>query len=183
MHFGTSTFQTIKNILKDEIEVDLLLGSLKASEKKRIYSKLKSGETKLIIGTHSLIQKSVEFKNLQLAIIDEQHKFGVNQRQELFKKGSGVHTLIMSATPIPRTLQLAQYGDLEISTIRTMPTGRKGTRTRVITKATYEKYLSFIRTRISLGEQDVVVPAIEESMNLKNVGGSVLNTKIFPDLK
>lgn len=180
-------FQTIKNILKDDIEIDLLLGSLKPSEKKKIYSRLKSGETKLVIGTHSLIQKSVVFNDLQLAIIDEQHKFGVNQRQELFKKGSGVHTLIMSATPIPRTLQLAQYGDLEISTIRTMPTGRKGTRTRVITKSTYEKYLSFIRTRISLGEQVyVVVPAIEESetMNLKNVEGLVLEyKKFFPDLK
>lgn len=180
-------FKTITELVGDKYSIDLLLGSTKVSEKKEINIRLKSGKTHLVIGTHSLIQKSVHFKHLTLAIIDEQHKFGVEQRQVLFKKGDGVHTIIMSATPIPRTLQLAQYGDLDISTIRTMPSGRKGVKTRIVLKDNYEKYLSFIRTRISMGEQVyIVAPAIEESetLNLKNVQGIEQQyNKYFPDLR
>lgn len=183
---ATQHYKTITEILCDNFSIDLILGSTKAADKKEINARLKNGKTQLIIGTHSLIQKSIHFKQLTLAIIDEQHKFGVEQRQVLFKKGDGVHTIIMSATPIPRTLQLAQYGDLDISTIRTMPLGRKGVKTRIIRKDTYEKYLSFIKTRITLGEQVyVVAPAIEESetLNLKNVQ-EIENQykKYFPDL-
>ncbi len=165
-------------------EVHLLLGSTKAKVKKETYSMLKSGDIKFIIGTHSLFQDSVEFKNLQLAIIDEQHKFGVGQRLKLVSKGDGTHSLIMTATPIPRSLQLAQYGDLDISTIRSLPGGRKGIQTRIVTTTTYDKYLSFLITRISLGEQAyIVVPAIDESetLNVKNVT-SLLHTykQYFP---
>lgn len=161
---ATQHFNTIKPLLQNEYKVELLIGSTKAKEKKLINQKLESGEIDLIIGTHALIQDTVQFSNLQFAIIDEQHKFGVEQRQKLYNKGQGVHTLIMTATPIPRTLQLAQYGDLDISTIRVMPGGRKGTKTRIVTNQTYEKYLSFIKTRLTLGEQVyIVVPAIEET--------------------
>jgi ATP-dependent DNA helicase RecG len=167
------------------IKVELLLGSHKASEKKKIYERLESGDIDILVGTHSLIQENVVFKKLGLAIIDEQHKFGVAQRQKLIKKGKGTHCLIMTATPIPRTLQLAQFGDLNISTIKSIPSGRKGIKTRVIKPDKYENYLSFIKTRVSIGEQVyVVVPAIEESetLDIKNVDERLKQYKMyFPD--
>ena len=120
-----------KYIAKD-YTIALLIGSQSSAQKKELYNALKEGEIDIVIGTHSLFQESVVFKDLQLAIIDEQHKFGVDQRQKLVSKGESVHSLIMSATPIPRTLQLARYGDLEISTIRSMPSNRKGIKTRIV---------------------------------------------------
>jgi ATP-dependent DNA helicase RecG len=164
-------YETFTSVLGDA-GVGLLLGSTKAAERRVINKKLLNGEIKILIGTHSLIQDSVEFKNLGLAIIDEQHKFGVAQRLKLIAKGNGVHCLIMTATPIPRTLQLAQYGDLDISTIKTIPSGRKGIKTRIVKLENYQKYLSFIKTRLTLNEQVyVVTPAIEESetLDIKNV--------------
>ncbi len=158
--------------LNPELKISLLLGSTKAKEKKAILKKLITGETELIIGTHSLFQDTVLFKNLGLAIIDEQHKFGVEQRLRLVSKGIGTHSLIMTATPIPRTLSLAQYGDLDISSIRTMPAGRKGIKTRITEKANYEKYIEFVKGRLSLGEQAYFVfPAIDESetLDIQNV--------------
>ena len=162
-------FHTLKSMDIEETKISLLIGSMKTKEKEAINQALLSGQCQFVIGTHALIQQSVEFKNLGLVIIDEQHKFGVEQRQKLAKKANeGIaHTLIMSATPIPRSLQLAQYGDLNISTIKSMPDGRKGIKTRVVTNDTYSKYLSFIKTRMSIGEQVyIVVPAIEDSETL-----------------
>jgi len=184
---ATQHLATFKEILKESIKIELLLGSTSTSAKKHINQRLKDGDIDLIIGTHSLFQDSVEFKSLNLAIIDEQHKFGVEQRQKLVNKGHAAHTLIMSATPIPRTLQLAQYGDLDISTIKSTPPGRKGTQTRIVKSDTYAKYLSFIKTRVSIGEQVFIcVPAIEESeaIIIKNVN-KVQETykKLFPELR
>lgn len=158
-------------------KVRLLLGSTTAKEKRQIQKELLEGEIDFIIGTHSLIQDSVQFKELGLAIIDEQHKFGVDQRIKLTSKTTGAHCLIMSATPIPRSLSLTQYGDLDISTIKVMPAGRKGHKTRIVTEETYPQFLNFIKTRLSLDEQIyVVVPAITENAeseqdfhNLENV--------------
>lgn len=158
--------------MNTEVRIDLLLGSTKAKEKKEILARLKSGETKIVIGTHSLFQDTVQFKNLGLAIIDEQHKFGVEQRLKLVAKGDGTHCLIMTATPIPRTLSLAQYGDLDISSIKTMPAGRKGIKTRITEKSNYDKYVEFVKGRLGLGEQAYFVfPAIDESevLDLQNV--------------
>lgn len=153
--------------LNPEMRIDLLLGSTKAKEKKEILARLKKGEADLVIGTHALFQDSVAFKNFGLAIIDEQHKFGVEQRLRLVSKGEGTHSLIMTATPIPRTLSLAQYGDLDISSIRTMPAGRKGIKTRITEKSNYDKYIEFVKGRLALGEQAYFVfPAIEESETL-----------------
>lgn len=178
-------YKNLKDLLPNAFNLRLILGSTPASKKSEIYSLLKSGDCKIVIGTHSLIQKNIVFKSLQLAIIDEQHKFGVEQRQSLSSKGIGTHTLIMSATPIPRTLQLAQYGDLDISTIRTMPKGRKGIKTRIVSEQNYQKYLSFIKTRLSLGEQIyIVVPAISESetLDINHVQGlEVEYKKFFPE--
>lgn len=148
----------------DTVKFKLILGSTPAKEKKLIQADLLSGEIDFIIGTHALIQETIQFKELGLAIIDEQHKFGVDQRIKLTSKGQGTHCLIMSATPIPRSLSLTQYGDLDISSIKTMPSGRKGHKTKIVTEETYPQFLNFINTRLHLDEQIyVVVPAINES--------------------
>lgn len=168
-------FETFTSLNK-EIRTLLLLGSTKAREKKVILAHLNSGEAQIVIGTHSLFQDSVQFQKLGLAIIDEQHKFGVEQRLKLVAKGEGVHTLIMTATPIPRTLSLAQYGDLDIASIRTMPAGRKLIKTRITEKVNYTKYVEFIKSRLSMGEQAYFVfPAIDENptMDLQNVKESL----------
>ncbi len=166
------------------IKVALLLGGMKASEKKKIYESISIGDVHLVIGTHALIQKELSFKKLGLAVIDEQHKFGVEQRIKLVEKGDGAHCLIMTATPIPRSLSLSQYGDLDISTIKSLPKNRSGYKTRIVSEETFSKFLSFVKTRLSLNEQVyIVVPAIEESEldinNLKEVFEKF--KKFFPD--
>ncbi len=170
-----------------KINIALLLGGSSTSEKTRIQSGLKDGSIQIVIGTHSLFQDSVEFHSLGLAIIDEQHKFGVNQRLKLVNKTLGCHCLLMTATPIPRSLSLTQYGDLEISIIKTLPGHRKGFKTRIISPDTYPKFLSFVKTRISMGEQAyIVVPAIEESENMDIANLMDILSKFkayFPDLK
>ncbi|HXH73365.1 MAG TPA: ATP-dependent DNA helicase RecG [Bacteriovoracaceae bacterium] len=162
--------------LDSELQISLLLGSTKAKERKIMAKGMASGTTQLVIGTHSLFQESVEFKNLGLAIIDEQHKFGVEQRLKLVAKGKGTHCLIMTATPIPRTLSLAQYGDLDIASIKTMPAGRKPIKTRITEKVNYEKYVEFVKVRLKMGEQAYFVfPAIDESetLDIQNVKESL----------
>ncbi len=158
--------------LNPNFKIEILLGSTKTKVKENILERLKNGDIHILIGTHSLIQENVIFSKLGLAVIDEQHKFGVEQRLKLISKGMGVHSIIMSATPIPRTLSLAQYGDLDISIIKSMPKGRIAIKTRIVENVNYEKYLQFIKSRLLLGEQAYFVfPAIEESekLTLKNV--------------
>ncbi len=183
---ATQHFLSAQELFHSEnYNIRLLLGSTPAKEKKQIQAELASGTIHFIIGTHSLIQDSIHFKELGLAIIDEQHKFGVDQRIRLTSKTSGAHCLIMSATPIPRSLSLTQYGDLDISTIKVMPLGRKGHKTRIVTVETYQQFLSFILTRLSLKEQIyVVVPAINENIeqdfhNLENILEQF--TRYFPE--
>lgn len=180
-------FLTAKEILKEEINCDILVGSLSKKEKEEALLKLRENNTKLIIGTHALIQDSVEFRKLGLAIIDEQHKFGVKQRVKLTQKGKGVHSLLMTATPIPRSLSLTQYGDLDVSVIKTMPSNRKAIHTRIVTYDTYPKYLSFLKTRISMGEQAyIVVPAIEDNPEQDMLNLEVVLKKYceyFPEAK
>jgi ATP-dependent DNA helicase RecG len=179
-------YQSFKE-LNPALEIDLLLGSTKAREKKVILKKLLDGETEIIVGTHSLFQDTVKFKKMGLAIIDEQHKFGVEQRLRLVAKGEGAHSLIMTATPIPRTLSLAQYGDLDISSIKMMPAGRKGIKTRITERVNYQKYVDFVKARLAMGEQAYFVfPAIDESetIDLQNVKDSLKKyQETFPGLK
>ncbi len=161
-------FQHFKEVnqllIGTDFKTALLLGSTPAKEKKELLLKLISGEIDFVIGTHSLIQDTVLFYDLGVAIIDEQHKFGVTQRQKLVQKSKGTHCLIMTATPIPRSLSLTQFGDLDISTIKTMPSGRKGHKTRIIKPDNFKNFLTFVNTRLSMKEQIyVVVPAINES--------------------
>lgn len=172
---ATQHFESFRE-LNPALNIELILGSTKAKEKKAILARLASGETEIAIGTHALFQDSVIFKKLGLAIIDEQHKFGVEQRLRLVAKGEGTHSLIMTATPIPRTLSLAQYGDLDISSIKMMPAGRKGIKTRITEKVNYGKYVEFVKQRLTLGEQAYFVfPAIDESetLDLQNVKESL----------
>lgn len=158
--------------LNPALNLELLLGSTKAKEKKEMQKRMSDGESEIVIGTHALFQDSVKFSRLGLAIIDEQHKFGVEQRLKLIAKGQGTHSLIMTATPIPRTLSLAQYGDLDISSIKMMPSGRKGIKTRITEKVNYSRYIEFVKARLALGEQAYFVfPAIDESeaLDIQNV--------------
>jgi len=155
-----------KKILGEDFPLIYLVGSTPASEKKQIQKKLLNGEIKIVIGTHSLIQDDVEFAALGLAIIDEQHRFGVEQRLKLVQKDGGVHCLIMTATPIPRSLRLTQFGDLDISTIKTMPLHRKAIKTRIVNPEHFSQFLNFLSAHLALGEQGyIVVPAINESEN------------------
>ncbi|MCO4793608.1 MAG: ATP-dependent DNA helicase RecG [Bacteriovoracaceae bacterium] len=166
-------------------KTELLTGSLTPKEKLNIQENLKNGSIDFIIGTHALFQDSVNFKKLGLAIIDEQHKFGVDQRLKLVNKGTGTHCLTMTATPIPRSLSLTQYGDLDLSIIKTMPLGRKGIKTRIVNPENFENFLTFVNTRISMKEQVyIVVPAITDNpdmdmVNLESVHAKFL--EIFPN--
>lgn len=160
-------FRGHKELLeKQGVRTKLLTGGQSSKIKRQISEELANGEIDLIFGTHSLIQKNISFKSLGLAIIDEQHKFGVRQRQTLLEKGQGAHTLIMTATPIPRSLGLTKYGDLDISVIKNLPSGRKGIQTRIVETHNHEKYLQFFKSRLELKEQAyIVVPAINEAIN------------------
>lgn len=181
-------FSNCEPLLKSlNIDSSLLIGSQSPKQKQMIQADIASGKTQLIFGTHSLIQKNVSFSNLGLAIIDEQHKFGVNQRMQLIQKGEGTHCLIMTATPIPRSLSLTQYGDLDITTIKELPSGRKGIKTRIVGTENFEKFLSFVKTRLSMDEQVyVVVPAITENptQDILNLEQTEKNfKKYFPEFK
>ncbi len=148
------------------IKTDLLTGSTSKKEKRRIKEALIDGETDLVIGTHALIQNDVEFKNLGLVITDEQHRFGVNQRANLAMKGEEVHTLVMSATPIPRTLALMIYGDLDISVLDELPPGRQTVRTDVVDSRYHKRIYTFIKKQIAAGNQAYIVcPLVEEGEN------------------
>lgn len=146
------------------INVRLLTGSTRAKEKREIKASLMEGEIDLLIGTHAIIQNDVEFKSLGLVITDEQHRFGVKQRAALAEKGEGIHTLVMSATPIPRTLGLILYGDLDISILDELPPGRQEIRTDVVDSRYHQRLYKFIRDAADRGEQAYIVcPAIEEN--------------------
>lgn len=154
------------------IKCSLLTSALKKKEKQAVYLALENGETDMVIGTHALIQDAVSFKNLGLVITDEQHRFGVKQREILTEKGVGVHALVMTATPIPRTLALILYGDLDISVIDELPPGRQEIATYAMHTSYYPKIYGFIRREAEAGRQVYIIcPMIEENekMQLKAV--------------
>ncbi len=150
------------------ISIKLLTGSSKTSERKEIHSALESGELDILIGTHALLEDKVKFKNLGLAIIDEQHRFGVEQRSKLWRKNTvPPHILVMTATPIPRTLAMSVYGDLDISLIDELPAGRQPIKTVHRFDTNRLKVFNFIRQEIKKGRQVYVVyPLIQESENM-----------------
>ena len=162
-------FNGLKYLCKPlNIKIELLTGSTKASKRKEIHLALESGELDILIGTHALLEDKVKFKNLGLAIIDEQHRFGVAQRSKLWKKNTNPpHVLVMTATPIPRTLAMSVYGDLDISMIDELPAGRKAIKTVHRYDNNRLKVFSFIREEIKKGRQVYVVyPLIQESENM-----------------
>ena len=144
------------------VKVELLLGSTTQKEKRRIYAGIESGDAKVVIGTHALITDKVNFKSLGLIITDEQHRFGVAQRAVLKKRAESAHLLVMSATPIPRTLALAMYGDLDVSRITDMPKGRQRVDTYVVDEGYRTRLNDFIKKQVALGGQCYIVcPSIE----------------------
>jgi ATP-dependent DNA helicase RecG len=149
------------------IRVALLTHNIKGSEREDLYKKIQNGDVQLVIGTHAVIQEAVEFHHLGLAIIDEQHKFGVVQRGLLKKKGESLDVLVMTATPIPRTLAMTIYGDLDVSIIDELPPGRMSVETRVFPESARAKVYRIIEEEVSKGRQAFIVyPLIEESEKL-----------------
>ena len=147
-----------------ELKPELLLGRQTPLEKQAVRGRLASGQARLVVGTHALMQESVSFHRLGLVVIDEQHRFGVEQRAALIGKGAAPDVLLLTATPIPRSLALTLYGDLDVSTLRQRPPGRGTIRTAVRTAAQRERVLEFVRTEAGHGRQSyIVLPVIEES--------------------
>ena len=177
------------------LRLALLTGSAPAAEKERIYAALAAGEIDVLIGTHALIQEGVVFKNLALAVIDEQHRFGVDQRQALRDKGTppgeekrNPHLLTMSATPIPRSLALSLYGDLDLSILDEMPPGRQEIKTRWLATRERERAYAFVRGQIKKGRQAYIIyPLVEESDKIEAKAAvedyERLQKEVFPDLR
>lgn len=146
------------------VTVGLLTGSQTAVQKREVLAQLETGKIQILVGTHAIIQPDVKFKNLGLVITDEQHRFGVKQRTALGEKGENPHILVMTATPIPRTLAVILYGDLDVSIIDELPPGRQKIITQAITESQRDKYYDFVEEQIKDGRQAyVVAPLIEES--------------------
>lgn len=157
-------YKTLRNIFGDEIDIVLLTGSLTAAKKRDAKEQIKLGACDVVIGTHALIQNDVDFYRLGLVITDEQHRFGVAQRANLSAKGTNPHTLVMSATPIPRTLAMMIYGDLDISVLDELPKGRQPIKTYCVPTSYHERIYAFIKKNIDKGRQGYVVcPLVEES--------------------
>jgi ATP-dependent DNA helicase RecG len=162
-------YKTISNLLGDmQINLGLLTGSTKTKERRQLHAGILAGEIQILIGTHALIEDNVQFKNLGLVVIDEQHKFGVAQRAKLWKKNERApHVLVMTATPIPRTLAMTVYGDLEVSVIDELPPGRKPVQTKHMFDSKRLVLFSFLRNEIAAGRQVYIVyPLISESENM-----------------
>jgi len=194
-HFRTITDLLARMHIKDprtgqafSPRVRLLIGSMRQAEKESVQEELAAGEVDIVVGTHTLIQEKVRFANLGLAIIDEQHRFGVRQRAALRQKGYYPHVLVMSATPIPRTLALTIYGDLDLSILDEMPPGRQQVKTYVLTPLERERAYGFIRKQVEEGRQAFIIyPLIEESESV-NAKAAVdeyerLSREVFPDLR
>ena len=162
-HFDTF----VKDLSDHEISPVILISSMKASDKRMAMESISSGKAKVIIATHAVLEENIVFKNLGLVITDEQHRFGVNQRRKLSGKGEGVNILVMTATPIPRTIAAILYGDLDISQIRTMPKGRKGIHTYKCSQGERNRVLNFVEKEMRAGRQAyVVAPLIEDSESI-----------------
>lgn len=151
-----------------ELNVSLLVGSMTAAAKRKVYEDIENGRTDIVIGTHAVIQEKVIFKNLALVITDEQHRFGVNQRRDLSDKGNNPHILVMSATPIPRTLAIIVYGDLDISVIDELPAERLPIKNCVVDESYRPNVYKFIENQVHAGRQAYVIcPMVEDSENIE----------------
>jgi ATP-dependent DNA helicase RecG len=180
--------QSIGPALGRPFQIELLTGSTPAAERKELLEKLSAGQVDILVGTHAIIQSGVELKSLRLAIIDEQHRFGVAQRTALREKGFNPHMLVMTATPIPRTLALTLYGDLDLSMIDEMPPGRQVIETRYLKPNERERAYGFINSQIAKGRQAFIIcPLVEESEKTEARSAieehKRLQSAVFPRLK
>ncbi len=177
----------LKDIHKPE-EIRLLVGDTPETEKEDIRAGLANNSIKIVIGTHAVIEPTVQFADLQFVVIDEQHRFGVEQRAELRSKGTNPHLLVMTATPIPRSLALTLYGDLDISLMNEMPKGRQPVNTYVLRPQERERAFTLVRGQIKDGKQAFIIyPLIEESENIEARAAvddyETLSKEVFPNLK
>jgi ATP-dependent DNA helicase RecG len=169
------------------VSIELVTSALPAKEKKLIHQRIQDGDIQIVVGTHALIQKSIEFKNLGLAVIDEQHRFGVLQREAIGKKGGHPHILVMTATPIPRSLALTLYGEMDVSLLDEFPPGRQPIATKIFFEPKRDQAYAVLREETDKGRQAFVVcPLIEESetLDLKTAieVQEYLQNQLFPDL-
>ncbi len=178
----------LQELLPGSVRSVLLTGGQSATEKKHIHDKVKKGEVDIVIGTHALIQESIDFHDLGLAVIDEQHRFGVRQRISLREKGRLTDILVMTATPIPRTLALTLYGDMDVSILDELPAGRQEIETLVRDQKHREDAYDLIRQQIRMGRQAYIVcPLVDESDKIQVKAASAeaerLRNEVFPDLR
>lgn len=184
-------YRNFTSLLKDSLkpeEIRLLTGDTPEAEKEEIRAGLANNAVKIVIGTHAVIEPNVQFADLQFVVIDEQHRFGVEQRAELRSKGTNPHLLVMTATPIPRSLALTLYGDLDISVMDEMPAGRQPVSTYVLRPQERERAFTLIRGQIKNGKQAFIIyPLIEESEKIEARAAvddyETLAKEVFPDLK
>ena len=185
-------FRTLTDLLAPAgIRVGLLTGSMRAAEKRKVQTALMAGQIDLLVGTHALLSGGVDFRDLALVITDEQHRFGVNQRSALAAKGAAPHVMVMSATPIPRTLALILYGDLDVSVLDELPPGRTPVDTFLVGRDKRDRMLGFVRKQVAEGRQAYIVcPMVEEgeeetTADLKAAATYAhdLRDRVFPDLK
>lgn len=180
--------RSYKGLNGKPLKVAILTGSVKAAQKRELHKRIASGEIGIIIGTHALIQKEVNFMALGLAVIDEQHRFGVEQRSTLRQKGSNPHILVMTATPIPRTLALTLYGDLDLSVIDELPPGRQVIKTKWLKPEQRIKAYEFIYKQVKDGRQAFIIcPLVEESEAIQAKAATAeyarLAEEVFPELE
>ena len=174
--------------MEQPVRVALLRGGLKAAEKAAAQGAIARGEVDIAVGTHALLQPEVEFRRLGLIVVDEQHRFGVAQRAALREKGQSPHVLVMTATPIPRTLALTVYGDLDITVLREMPPGRPEVKTYRVSQRRRSEAYNFVRKKVNEGRQAYVIcPLVEESEAIEAKAAvqeyERLAKDVFPDLR
>jgi ATP-dependent DNA helicase RecG len=180
--------RSYSGLLSRPLTVALLIGDIKQVRKQKLQQCIQDGDIDIIIGTHALIQKGVEFHRLGLAVVDEQHRFGVTQRSALRQKGFNPHVLVMTATPIPRTLALTLYGDLDLSVIDQLPPGRQVVKTKWLKPGQRDSAYAFLRREVATGRQAFIIcPLIEESEVIQARAAIAeyerLSQEVFPDLR
>jgi len=181
-------YRSYSGLLSRPLAVALLIGDMKQARKQELRQRILSGDIDIVIGTHALIQKDVEFQRLGLAVVDEQHRFGVAQRSALREKGFNPHILVMTATPIPRTLALTLYGDLDLSVIDQLPPGRQEIKTKWLKPEQRESAYVFLQRQVAQGRQGFIIcPLVEESEAVQAKAAIAeyrhLSEKVFPELR
>ena len=178
----------LSDLRLDESEIALLTGDTKKKDRVELLENLESGHIKIIIGTHALIEDAIQFKALEFVVIDEQHRFGVKQRAQLKRKGDHPNLLVMTATPIPRSMAMTVYGDLDISVLDELPPGRKDVETKLVLPSNREKMYTFLRNQVNEGGQAFIIYPLVEQTSKEQAKAAVeehklLQRQVFPDLK